>query len=210
MTTRLPRTPERTPHRERGVVLMVALIVLVALTLAGLSMVRSADTGARVAGNLAFRQAASQMIDAGLEAAIAGMPQGYAASDLAVPGKYFKYMLADTDGDGLPDLPAPNGWMGTNNPTGTYEIVDPAGLPGYRVRYIVERMCFIGDGSAITSDLGAEQRCSLEPKVAGADSGKVGGQESLGQDRKTHYRITAKVVDTRTSTETFAQAVVAK
>ncbi len=188
------------PRRQRGVVLMVALIVLVALTLAGLSMIRSADTGVMVAGNLAFRQAATQTLDAGLEAAIAGMPQGYAASDLGVANKYYKYMLPDANGDGIPDGVD---WAQA------YTIVDPSGLTGYTIRYVVERMCFQGAGTPITGDVDAEARCNLEPKVAGADSGKIAGQESLGQDRKTHYRITAKVEGPR-STETFAQAVVAK
>jgi type IV pilus assembly protein PilX len=204
-----PLSAARVPRRQRGVVLMVALIVLVALTLAGLSMVRSADTGTIVAGNLAFRQAATQTLDAGLEAAVAGMPQGYAASDLGVANKYYKYMLPDANGDGLPDLPVGQTWAGVGNPSGAYVINNPANLNGYTVRYVVERMCFQGAGAAITTDLEAEARCNLEPKVSGADSGKIAGQEALGQDRKTHYRITAKVEGPR-NTETFAQAVVAK
>ena len=46
------------PRRERGVVLLIALIVLVAMTLAGIGMMRSIDTGTMVSGNIGFRQAA--------------------------------------------------------------------------------------------------------------------------------------------------------
>lgn len=59
------------PHRQKGIVLFIALIVLVAMTLAGIGMVRSVETGNMVAGNLAFKQGATLAGDAGTEAAIA-------------------------------------------------------------------------------------------------------------------------------------------
>jgi type IV pilus assembly protein PilX len=58
-------------RRQRGVVLFIALIVLVAMTLAGIALVRSVDTGTMVAGNLAFKQGATMAGDAGTDAAIA-------------------------------------------------------------------------------------------------------------------------------------------
>jgi hypothetical protein len=56
------------PHKQRGVVLLIALIVLVAMTLAGIGMMRSVDTGSMIAGNMAFRQATSNANDAGISA----------------------------------------------------------------------------------------------------------------------------------------------
>ena len=54
---------------QQGVVLFIALIVLVAMTMAGLAMMRSVDTNNLIAGNLAFRNAASSAGDAAIEAA---------------------------------------------------------------------------------------------------------------------------------------------
>src|SRR5258705_7570907 len=54
---------------QRGVVLFIALIVLVAMTLAGLAMMRSVDTNNLIAGNLAFKSAAVSAGDAAIEAA---------------------------------------------------------------------------------------------------------------------------------------------
>ena len=54
---------------ERGVVLLIALIVLVAMTLAGIGMMRSIDSGTLVAGNIGFREAAVATADTGVEAA---------------------------------------------------------------------------------------------------------------------------------------------
>src|SRR4051794_33864237 len=51
-------------RRQQGVVLLIALIVLVAMTLAGIGLVRSVDTGNMVAGNLAFKQGATLAGDA--------------------------------------------------------------------------------------------------------------------------------------------------
>src|SRR5271154_6277784 len=56
-------------RRERGVVLLIALIVLVAMTLAGIGMMRTIDSGTIVAGNLGFREAAVATADTGVERA---------------------------------------------------------------------------------------------------------------------------------------------
>ena len=49
--TRLPRC------RERGTIIFIALIVLVAMSLAGIALMRSVDTANLIAGNLAFKNA---------------------------------------------------------------------------------------------------------------------------------------------------------
>jgi type IV pilus assembly protein PilX len=96
MLTRSNRPPLRGSLRagQRGVVLMMALIVLVAMTLAGIALMRSVGTTSIIAGNLAFQQAARNAGDVGTEAAVAWLeanngpaldnnllPQGYAATD---------------------------------------------------------------------------------------------------------------------------------
>src|ERR687895_391378 len=60
--------------RQKGVVLFIALIVLVALMLASISLVRSVDTANVIAGNLAFKQASVQAADFGIEVAAAALP----------------------------------------------------------------------------------------------------------------------------------------
>ena len=54
------------PRKQEGVVLMVALIVLIAMTLAGIGIMRSIDTGTLVAGNIGFRQGAVASADLSL------------------------------------------------------------------------------------------------------------------------------------------------
>lgn len=57
------------PQRQRGVVLLITLIILVAMMLAGIGMMRSIDTTTMIAGNVAFRQATLQAGDSGLTTA---------------------------------------------------------------------------------------------------------------------------------------------
>jgi Tfp pilus assembly protein PilX len=56
--------------KQRGVVLFFALIAMLAIMLAAVALVRSVDTSTMIAGNLAFKQAATTAGDAGTEAAI--------------------------------------------------------------------------------------------------------------------------------------------
>ena len=65
----------RVPQCQQGMVLLVALIVLVAITVAGIALIRSVDTTTLVAGNLAFQQAAIHASDTGVERAIAVLKQ---------------------------------------------------------------------------------------------------------------------------------------
>lgn len=57
------------PRRQRGVVLLITLIVLVAMMLAGIGMMRSIDTTTMIAGNVAFREATLHAGDSGMNAA---------------------------------------------------------------------------------------------------------------------------------------------
>src|SRR5436190_18512507 len=55
--------------RQRGVVLVIALIVLVAMTLVAIGTLRSVDTSNVVAGNLGFKQATLNGTDQAVETA---------------------------------------------------------------------------------------------------------------------------------------------
>jgi hypothetical protein len=55
--------------RQQGIVLLIALIALVALSLSGIMLMRSVDTSNVVTGNFAFNEAATQMAEVGVAAA---------------------------------------------------------------------------------------------------------------------------------------------
>ena len=61
------------PQRQRGVILLIALIVLVAMTLAAIGMMRSVDTTTVIAGNVAFKQTTLQSADKGIFSAYSAL-----------------------------------------------------------------------------------------------------------------------------------------
>ena len=182
----------RAPLRraQQGVVLFIALIVLVAMTMAGIAVMRSVDTNVLIAGNLAFRNAALSAADAGIESARDWLT-------LQPPG--------DLINDQLPGYFA--NWQDTFNPT-TFDWAGDSLLVGTdpngnEIRYIVHRMCA---ESAKTVD-GTD--CF---KVATSTSGSSQGTGSYGVtplsgSAQPYYRITARVEGPR-NTVSYVQAFV--
>ena len=71
--SRAPVQPSMRPPRQRGIVLMIVLIVMVTMALAGIALFRSVDTNVLIAGNLAFKQTTAMGTDAGIQDAIVDM-----------------------------------------------------------------------------------------------------------------------------------------
>ena len=68
-----PRTERVRIVKQRGVVLFFTLIAMLAMMLAAVALIRSVDTSTLIAGNLAFKQAATTSGDAGIENAIVSL-----------------------------------------------------------------------------------------------------------------------------------------
>ena len=189
------RPPAALPRRQSGVVLVISLIVLVALTLAGLALVLSTDTGNVIAGNFAFRMAALQSVDTGVEAAFTAITSasGFAAAPTTAvtttAGRYSPILLTDTTpADGLPDID----WSALPGTT----------VSGNTVRWIVERMC---SENVIQED--AASRCAVlpGPTVQTFTQGESTPSNSLVF---SGYRVTIRVEGPR-NTVVFAQSVIA-
>lgn len=102
------------PQYQRGVVLLIALIVLVAMTLAGIGMMRSIDTTTLIAGNVAFKQTTIQAGDRGIS-------------------EGFNNVLLRASSDPL-DKPVLSWTTGSACPAGVSAALCPGGninLPGY-------------------------------------------------------------------------------
>src|ERR1700704_5438463 len=114
-------------NAQRGVVLFIALIVLVAMTLAGIGMMRSVDTNNLIAGNLAFKNAASSAADAAGETArtwVMSKTPGQLETDQA--GYYANWQ---------PSFDPKNfDWLGSSSLLGTDSY-------GNTIYYVIHRMC---------------------------------------------------------------------
>lgn len=118
------------PERQRGVVLFIALIALVAMMLAGVALVRSVDTANVIAGNFAFKESTLSETDQATEQAITDLPGLVGAKgDTAVANQYLPVKSA-VDSLGLP---TGVDWSAV--------AVQHDGSTGNDKQYVVERMC---------------------------------------------------------------------
>lgn len=192
---------------ERGVVLFVALIILVAMSLAGIALMRSVDTGTIVAGNLAFRQSTMFVADLGIEAARAWLVATAASS----PGTLNAHATDQAYCARLDDATIATSFSGACAGA-TFAAREVTAAPyappaGYTVRYVIHRMC---------SDQGDPSTAAIEcVKAAGTAVGGAGGTKgaavygayALAAPVATVYRVTVQVTGPRNS-RSYVQAVV--
>jgi len=206
MTTRATRNPRRElkPLRaQRGVTLIIALIVLVAMTLAGVAMMRSVDTGTIVVGNIAFRQSSVHSADQGLQAgysfisANAGTTTLY--NDDNVIGVSSKGYFSSTPANERSD------WFMDNNKWTNAGAVNAgaADVSGNVVYYMIHRLCK-DPNVANTSTTCAATPDNTAITGEGIDASSA---NYFTRPPATHYRITAKSVGPRNSI-TFVQTLI--
>src|SRR5438552_14781985 len=127
---------------QRGVVLFIALIVMVAMSLAAIALIRSIDTTNAVIGNLAFRLASILPANGSIEQAAAALfPDADIGTITHIPDKdndltaenYFASRQAG-EVQGVPVLLQKK----TTALTLSKHFSDPNGMD---VAYVIERMC---------------------------------------------------------------------
>lgn len=189
-------------RRNRGVVLFIALIVLVAMSLAGIALMRSVDTGTLVAGNLAFRQGAMHVGDIGIEAARSWL-QGQSATALYNDNTGAGYYSGWAQNVVL--VGTPSGSQVPFDWNTAIPVTSPAPPAGYSVSYVIHRLCeSSGDPAAITC---VKQTGSASASGGGTKGAAAFGQMAIQVPTSALYRITVRVVGPRNSTS-FVQAVV--
>lgn len=144
--------------QQQGVVLVIALIALVAISLAGVALMRSVDSSNVVSGNIAFNEAAIQMADIGAEQAYAEImgnlsshPNScqFVAANCPVnsAGQPYFYPIVSAL-DATTRLPSPVGGLNWSNPL--LQTLPGDTTASYSVHYLIERMC----GTLITGVAG--------------------------------------------------------
>lgn len=194
--TRLPE-----PRRQRGTVLIIALIVLVAMTLAGIATMRSVDTATLLAGNIAFRQSSLVSADQGLQAGylvlktpLADMTQDGLAG-LGVVGYYASASAVE------PDWTNPAVWQNVDRPAAQLNG-GAKDASGNVVSFLVERMCTISNCKPGAKCGGVDNFCGSTPSATalsreGDDNFRV--TQGITSPPQTHYRITARALGPRNS-----------
>ena len=203
---------------QRGFSLIVALIALVIMALAAVSLMRTVSTTTLVSGNLAFEQAAVTGADVGVEAAVAWLEAntGLASSPSAAS--------CPSPGTTVLSCPQPGrGYLAVRKEPastqswGTFwdELVSEGATPvvqatadaaGNTASYLIQRMC------RSTGDSSSAIGCSTAPSSAQCgnanSSDPNNGSGNVSCTSSTYYRITVKVAGPR-GTTTYIQAMVA-
>ena len=175
---------------QDGVVLFVAMIVLVVMALAGIAMVRQSGAGLSIAGNLAFKQAATSTGDFGTEAALNWWNplKNTAALDNNVPAEGYYSDWGTAGNTRLQGDPSLFDWNSLNPKV----VLDDGTRAGNTVSYIIERLCLTPGVNP--SD--PAQLCVKTPPSGGGDFSTTCQQypSSCFEDRFfIHYRISSRI-----------------
>jgi Tfp pilus assembly protein PilX len=190
---------------QDGVVLPLTLIVLVAMTLAGIALLRSVDTSSVIAGNLAFRQSATVSGDMGVEAAISWLKNG--GADLTVDSPQNGYYASRQDKLDLTGNLTTDTGDNLNWDKASEAKTLAKDSAGNVVAYVIHRMC------DAEGDLDPAN-CAVEQSVRGGSS--LGGARQMltyhpgAWDEvadRGYYRITARITGPRNTTS-YIQVVV--
>jgi len=189
--------------RQGGTILIIALIVLVAMTLAGIATMRSVDTATITAGNIGLRQASVNAADQGIQAGVDWL-------NTIITANLGPTLIADNHQAGTaskgyfssvpandPDWYDPLNW----NEAGQLNNGNPdAG--GNVVFFLIHRLCTLSNCDTNATCNGTANTCAST--LSSADLAGEGHDQTRPTDSHTtvpaiHYRVTAKAVGPRNS-----------
>jgi type IV pilus assembly protein PilX len=181
---------------QRGMVLIVVLVVLMLTFLAGVGVIRAADTGNVIAGNYSFQQAAVQASDRAITDALTVIANraagGNGNSD--VTNQYLAVRSTPVDSRGIPTA---INWanVACSDEKGVLVSDCATDTGNYRVQYVVERMCASNPTFTDIADIRA--KCEYEASSSAMSASSIG----------VRYRILIRVRGPR-GTESWFEAVV--
>lgn len=173
-------------NKQQGVVLVIALIALVAISLAGVALMRTVDTSNVISGNIAFNEAAIQIADIGAELAYAevntnlyyqhnadgSLKPVYVTLTNPAPNQnplsLAGYSLNPSIGcEFQTSCPAYYYMTLQSNPQNWYSVaanqVSPALPSGYSLQYRIERMCAQSGWPATFKNASGNENCRALP-----------------------------------------------
>lgn len=189
---------------QRGVILFVALIVLVAMSLTGIALMRSVDTNLLVAGNLAFRRGATSAGDWGVETARAYLKTTVVGNPAALDFDNTAAGYYSTWQQSL-NLTAPATDAFWNSSNVRVVGTDTA---GNEVRYVVHRIC--GSPGPSTAALSNCVKTSASGGTSTTEGSTMGtatyGGGALPAPTATYFRVTVRILGPR-NTLSYVQAI---
>jgi type IV pilus assembly protein PilX len=189
-------TGTRGSAKERGMVLIVVLVVLMMLFLAGAGVMRAADTGNVIAGNFSFQQAAMQASDRALTDALTVVANRVAsdAGNSAVSNQYLATTATTVDALGIPTS---INWANVTcvDEKGVLITNCSADTGNFRVQYVIERRCSSNPDFTDITDIRA--KCEYEASDSALSASSIA----------VRYRVLIRVRGPR-GTESWFEAMV--
>jgi type IV pilus assembly protein PilX len=185
-------------RRQQGMVLIVAIIAMVAMTIAVAAMLRSTTGSQNIVGNLAFKKNATAAGDLGVEQArtwLMAQTTVFLSSDHAAQG-YFSRI------DPAFDPLAYNWTAGGNAKEG---IADDGS--GNRVLYVIHRLCTLAGSPSLPAQ-SCVRPSSLNQFGAGTSLGSGGGgaPPTVSVIASPYFRITTRIEGPR-NTLSYVQVI---
>lgn len=197
--------------RQRGVVLLFCLVILVILLAGGVAVMRSMDTSLAGAGNLAFKRDLLNQGELAVSQVMTAFKAGGALDNAtktsaSLPSANYSAIELRTNARGIPDVlmkkgSSPSGADVNGNtfsPTGA-DI--NGGTSDVKVRYVIDRLC---NSTGTFATLG-KARCVYTPsntQVTGGSSQRA--QDDLPAPVPAIYRLSIRVDGPR-DTQVFMQ-----
>jgi type IV pilus assembly protein PilX len=200
----------RPPRRERGVVLVFALIALVVTLIGAVAIVRSLNASLFTAGNYGFKRDLANQGERATRAVINLFDTGALAADATrrlnnVPLNYSAVMLP-TNAQGIPNaLLANDATFAATGSTGN--DISVAGM-GVTIRYVIDRLCanpgLPDPATCVLTASGEESGGSGSELFTGRAGGPALGGKVSADIIQPVYRVSIRVTGPR-RTESFFQ-----
>lgn len=182
---------------QRGAVLLIALLALVAMTLSALALIRSVNMTNLISGNLAFRESAVLSSERSTELALAWL----SANSAAIETTLHEHNAANGYRAVRADPAAGVNWDTFWNATlAEQSVAGGADVAGNTVAYVIHRLCEAEGHPQVVN-------CSKPPTGNAGGSQSAGGQ-SLSATSQVYYRITSRVAGPR-NTVVYTQTIAA-
>ena len=174
-------------HAQRGVTMLVVLVLLSVMLLGGMALAKLTDVGTLASGNSAFREASLQVSEVGLNTAFQRIRDDIANEDADLGNWYFATMQA-SDGDGMPQV--------------DFDAAPTVVVGNYTIAYVAERLC---EGALpVTEPL---RQCLLKqiPQLESADA----SSEKPDPPMSRQFRVTIRVTGPK-DTRTWVQSLITR
>ena len=191
------RAPVR--QRERGVALILTLIILLIMTIGAVALVRSMNSSQVIAGNLAFRHDLVNQGEQGISSVLKTFQTGgllVSATTADNAAANYSSTALPTNAQGVPTILLDD----TNFPT-SWTAPDLTGATGdVQIRYIIDRLCNV---------TGTASSTNCVQTVAVPNSGTALPTPAVPPPTATVYRLSVRVTGPR-KTQIFLQTTFTK